>query len=237
LKFSIPKTGLLILLTINMLSLTGLTPVHAVTQGGQTTWSPFGPSTNTLILQFYSDFLATQNAFKAGSVDITDWPAFGADLPAYASNPDFFLASQQSEFGIFQLDINHHPSFLGTAQQTVRTTSIPGVINSTAISTTSCATGFGRLNVILVNKEEANALVKDSLNKVTAAGPQTFTVTDSDNAGPREPDGNYTLPSNTSCMLAGKYTITASAYAGTGSISIGSAQIITITLGVNYNSP
>jgi hypothetical protein len=177
--------------------------------------------------------------FQAGGIDITDWPAFPVnvqcsttnDPSCYTTHPDMFLTNPTSEFGIFQLDINNHPSLFGVSQQVARTTAAPGIISSTTVSTTSCATGFGRLNVLLVNKEENNAPIKDPLNTVTAAGPQTFTVYDTSNTG------NYTLPIPPACMLTGQYTISTLAYSGTATITVGSSQTVTVTLGVNYNSP
>jgi hypothetical protein len=175
--------------------------------------------------------------FQSGQIDITDWPMFPSDISSFCGNPDFFCGSQQSEFGIFQLDINHHASLLGVAQQQARTTTAPGIIGSTTTATTVCASGFGRLTVLLVNKEQSNAQIKDIYNTVTAAGPQSFTVLDSDNGGVGEPDGNYTLPSTSTCMLAGTYTISSSVYAGTASIFVGNQQAVVVTLGLNYNSP
>jgi len=247
LRFTYAKIALIILLAFNAVSIyrVQVPAVRGVTQSGATTFSPFGPATNTLIMQFYSDFGTMFNSFQAGGVDITDWPAFPANIlcsttndpNCYPTHPDFFLTNPTSEFGIFQLDINNHAGLFGISQQAPRTTSPPGIISSSTVSTTSCATGFGRLNVILVNKEEGNTIIKDSLNTVTAAGPQTFTVYDSGNGGANEPNGNYTLPGPPACMLTGTYAISTLAYGGTATVTVGSSQIVTVTFGVNYNSP
>jgi hypothetical protein len=175
------------------------------------------------------------NAFTAGQVDITDWPVQPGDLPSFESNPDFFVTSSTPDFGIFQLDINEHPSFLGVAQHASRTTTIPGIIG-TPTSVPSCSSGFGRLNVVLVNLENSSSIVKDSLNTVTVTGPQTFTVTDSADGATNEPDGIYVFPGPTSCMLAGTYTVSSLVYNGTGSVFINTAMTVNATLGVNYRS-
>src|SRR6266536_3805315 len=121
---------------------------HAVNQAViPTTFSPFGPATDTLILQYYSDFGTMFNSFQAGEIDVTDWPAFPANIlcsttndpNCYPTHPDFFLTNPTSEFGIFQLDINNHAALFGISQQMARVTSQPGIISSSTVSTTSCA--------------------------------------------------------------------------------------------------
>lgn len=239
LRFTLVRVAIIALLAINVLSITGqqVRPVLGVSQAGPTTFSPFGPATNTLIFQFYSGFDTMFTNFRSGQIDITDWPANPPDLSGFASNPDYYLTSPTSEFGVFQLDINNHPALFGVSQQTPRVTGPPGIITQSTATAATCATGFGQLNVILVNKEANNAPVRDVLNTVTASGPQTFTVSDSSNGGASEPDGNYTLPTPPTCMLTGTYTVSALAYAGTARVTVGSSQIVTVTLGVNYNSP
>jgi hypothetical protein len=230
---------ILILTVLMILPNTFFPRVQGVNQNGQTFWSPYGPRETTLIFNFYSDFVAMFNAFKAGSIDITDWPAFRADLSCntnpscFQNNPDFFVTNPTSELGLFDLEINYHNSFLGVKQLTGRIVSPPGIIG-TPTTAAGCSTGFSSLIVNLVNQEENNAPVKDSLNTVTIKGPQTFTVSDS---GGSNPTGTYNFPCSRSQLLAGTYTISTSVYNGTATLSLGSGQIITITLGVNYNSP
>jgi hypothetical protein len=213
---------------------------HAVNQvQNPTTFSPFGPQTETLIFQFYSDFVAMQNAFKAGSVDITDWPAFKADLPIYAANPDILLTSQQSEFGIFDFGINHFAPIFGKAQ--LQSRPIPVVSHGALTTSAGCSTGFGSLSVTLVNQEAAGALIKDSLNKITITGPQSFTASDS---GGATPNGVYNFPCSASQALAGSYVISNSVYANCQpsnqagcTVTIGSGTVNSVTLNSAFNSP
>src|SRR5713226_3769381 len=94
--------------------------VNAV-KSGPTRWSPFGPWNDNLLITVYSDFQAMFNAFTAGSIDITDWPVQASDLNAgICNNPDFFCTTQEGEFGIFELDINHQMPFLGKAMFAAR---------------------------------------------------------------------------------------------------------------------
>jgi ABC-type transport system substrate-binding protein len=60
-------------------------------------------------------------AFVSGDADITDWPVQSpSDEASFGANPDMWLTDGQSEFGIFELDINHATSILGAAQQEAR---------------------------------------------------------------------------------------------------------------------
>src|SRR5260370_1015355 len=124
---------------------------HAINQSGTTPWSPFGPSSSSLIFTVYSDFSTMFTNFQSGQIDITDWPMFPSDVSSLCANPDFFCGSQQSEFGMFQLDINHHASLLGVAQQQVRTTTAPGIISST---TTAKGVDFRKALAYLLDKPE-----------------------------------------------------------------------------------
>ncbi len=227
------RTSLILILTltsVSLLSARQVSPAHAVNQSLPTNWSAYGPYANSLLLTTFSDFNTMFTGFTSGQLDITDWPVNAADLSAFASNPDFFLTNPQAEFGIFQLDFNSHASFMGVSSLTARTTSPPGLIGSPS-SASGCSIGFGRLVVNLVNLENASFPVKDSQNQLTAVGPQTFTVTD------LAATGTYKVPSSTTCMLAGTYTVRTTVYAGTASVFVGSAQIVTVAFGVNYNSP
>ena len=111
-------------LTLLMLTVT-LGPVvpsaNAVVQQGQLTWSPFGPRTKNLVMTVYGDFLTMFDAFRQGLIDITDWPIDMVDVNPFLNNPDFFVTDPQAESSIFQLDINHHNSFLGVPMQEPRT--------------------------------------------------------------------------------------------------------------------
>ena len=89
---------------------------HAVDQTGPTLWSPFGPYVGRTVITVY-DFPAMFDAFVRGEVDLTDWPVEPSDEAAFSANPDMFLTQGQDEFGIFELDINHHAPFLGVAMQ------------------------------------------------------------------------------------------------------------------------
>src|SRR4029077_16324051 len=185
---------------------------------------------NNMIITVYSDFTSMFNAFAGGQIDITDWPVQPSDLSGFQSNPDFFVSSPTSDFGIFQTDLNHHNAFMGIAQHTNRTV-LPATISSTTTGA-GCSTGFGRLNVILQNQEAGNSLILDSLNQVRAthiSGSPSMSVLDS---GGSPPTGVYKIP----CVLAGTYNIATTVYSGTASTSIGSAQNVTVTLRVNWNS-
>ncbi|HEY4822208.1 MAG TPA: ABC transporter substrate-binding protein [Candidatus Bathyarchaeia archaeon] len=95
-------------------------PAGAVAQQGPTTWSPFGPRTQELEMTVYGDFPTMFDAFVDGKIDITDWPVNSFDILPFQNNPDFFVTDAQAGFGIFQLDINHHNSFLGVPMQEPR---------------------------------------------------------------------------------------------------------------------
>ncbi len=57
-------------------------------------------------------------AFEKGEVDLTDWQVESpATQQIYGLNPDFFLTVRQDDLGIFDLEINHHASFLGIPMQ------------------------------------------------------------------------------------------------------------------------
>lgn len=177
------------------------------------------------------------NAFATGQVDITDWPIQPGNLGTGGfcdsiANPDYFCTSPTSDYGIFQLDINHHPAFMGKSLNLPRSTTSPNIASRTVGPTTVCTTGHGQLNIILQNQETGNSLILDSLNQVTAVQPSgspSATVFDS---GGTNPNGVYKIP----CILAGNYTISTSVYAGTAKTTIGSTENDTVTFRVNWNS-
>jgi ABC-type transport system substrate-binding protein len=223
-----------LLLVIGLISTFGLgTNVHAVNQSGATTWSPYGPRLSQMLITSYADFNTMFTNFQSGQIDITDWPVPPSMLSSFGSNPDFFLTNKTPEFGIFQLDINHHASFMGMLGLANRTLTTPGVIG-TPITSPGCTSGFGRVNIVLKNYENGSAIVKDSLNTVNALGPQTFSTMD---IGGATPKGVYSLPSPTTCMLAGNYNVTSTVYSGKVTVFVNTATITNVTIGVNYNSP
>jgi hypothetical protein len=226
------RTILILVLTLTTGSFftSDTSPAHAVLQSGVSRWAPYGPNMNNMIVTFYSDFQSMFNAFTTGQLDITDWPIQPSDLSSFRNNPDFFVSSPTSDFGIFQLDINHHNNFLGISQQSSRTVSPASIVSTT--TSAGCSTGFGQLNVILQNQETGNSLILDPLNQVKAvqtSGSPSVSTFDSGGATPR---GVYKLP----CTLAGTYTISTTVYSGTATTSIGSAQNVTVTFRVNWNS-
>jgi len=209
---------------------------------GPTLWSPFGPQEKKVTITDYGDFLSMFTAFRNGQIDITDFPLLNAAITSLCVDPSFFCTSPISELAIFQLDINHRIPFLGTSLQANRTVPPPSfVLPVTAGS--GCTTGFGQLTVNLQNQEQGNAMILDSLNKLTISnqpsGTPSSTVGDS---GGVNPTGTYVFP----CVLAGTYAISSTIY-GTSSpcasvapticVSFGSGQSVTATLRVDWNSP
>jgi hypothetical protein len=215
------------------------TNVRAANQVGLSNWSPFGPATQNLIITSYGDFTAMFTAFSAGSVDVTDWPLEASNLNPVGgfcdstAHPDYFCTSPTSEFGIFQLDINSHPSVMGVALENARTTVTPSA--TTGSSAAACSTGFGSLTVTLQNQETGNSAVQDAFNTITAAnqpsGSPSATVSDSGNPNPT---GTYQTP----CLLAGNYKLSSSIYNATGAanVVITSGQNTAVTLKVNWFS-
>src|SRR6266536_3829248 len=198
---------------------------HAVNQAViPTTFSPFGPATDTLILQYYSDFGTMFNSFQAGEIDVTDWPAFPAnvlcsttnDPNCYTTYADFFLSSPnvggvaQTEYGMFQLDMNHHAPVLGKSQIVSRA-AVSSVLGA-ASSSPGCSAGFASLSVQLFNSE-TGLIVKDNLNNMTITGPETFTTMDSGAKATGTANGIYLFPCTSTAFLQGSYIVSNSIFA------------------------
>ncbi len=90
---------------------------HGIVQSGPTSWSPFGPRTDRLTITVYDDFQLMFDAFVRGELDITDFPVLQQDEASFGANPDMYLTDGQPEFGIFDLEINQHNTFLGVPMQ------------------------------------------------------------------------------------------------------------------------
>ncbi len=234
------QIAIVLVLTITAFSLSGLSNVpraNAATQSGLSRWSAYGPNMSNMIISVYSSFSSMFNAFTTGQLDLTDWPIQPANLGAggfcdSSVNPDYFCTSQTSDFGIFQLDINHQASFMGKALTQTRTTTPANIASSTVGPKSVCSLGFGQLNVILQNQETGNTNILDPLNQVKAvqtSGSPSATVSDS---GGTTPTGVYKIP----CILAGTYTVSTTVYSGSAQTSIGSTQNDTVIFRVNWNS-
>jgi len=201
-----------------------------------------------LIETVYADFGTMFDAFTSGSMDITDWPANSADLPSFAANPDFLLSQQQSEFGIFETDFNFHFPFMGAPSLAARPAPpAAGVVGAITYGTASgCGVGFGRFIVNLVNKETGNSAIVDKFNTLIGTGSSNPAAVTDDPLGGVSADGQYALPSPSGCMVQGPYSLTTSVYSGTVPVSLCLNQVcapnaasvaVTLTLGLNYNSP
>jgi ABC-type transport system substrate-binding protein len=208
---------------------------------GTTTFNPFGPYQTQLIFTDYSDFSAMFNNFAAGQIDVTDWPVFSNLLSGFQGNPDMAVTNSEPEFGMFQLDINSHWTWLGVANEITRVKGTAGTIG-TPTTVSGCVTGtggFGHLTVNLVNVELAGSpAIFDSNNALTILGGpgHVFTVQDTGVVKGGSPTGAYDFGSPTTCAPSDTYTISTSVYSGSTTVSIPSNGNITLTLGVNYNS-
>lgn len=252
-RFKIPVIALVLAITM-LTALPGsfIRSSHAVDQLFQpTTWSPFGAATDTLVMQFYSDFSTTFQHFQSGEVDITDWPSFNTNIQCTTTNdpncyhtfPDFLLGSQTTEYGIFQLDINAHPALLGVSQLTARAK--PVVSLGTPTSAAGCSAGFGSVTVTLFNTETGAIVTQDSsslpsLNNMTITGPQTFTTMDAGAKANGVPTGVYQFP----CALQGSYVVSNSVFANCApsaqapcTVAIGSNTATTVQYNSGWNSP
>ncbi len=206
-------------------------------------WSPFGPFQNQLILTTFTDFSTMFTHYSAGEVDITDWPILTpAAAASFTADAGSVVTNEEPEFGIFEFEYNSHNSFLGIQSLTTRTTAgtPPGILSTSFGS--ACGVGAGRLVVNLVNGENSDKAIKDTLNKVSVTGPQSFSVLDD---GGSTPTGTYTLPSSSTCMTQGTYTISSSVFAGTASLNVcpmtgcvanPPGTVVTVTFRVNFNS-
>jgi len=229
-----------------------LPSVHAasaVFQTQESTWSPFGPRTEKLLITGYSDFNAMFSAFNSGQLDMTDWPLDPSHLAQFNTNPDVYITSKEAEFGIFQLDINHHHPLFGVSQHTPRV--MVAATFTTSTGTAACSVGFGTVTVQLINRENGTSLVKNKFNKVSIQefplGAPSFSTTDSSGSG------TYTFAcvNAESPLSSAGYTITSTEYNTTtntvttigaasthlAAIALGSQQTVNVVLTVNYLSP
>src|SRR5712692_5604421 len=69
-------------------------------------WSPYGPYVNRLQLNFYLDETVMFTEFKAGHLDLTDWPTFRSDWPNFDTSGNIIHSVTQGEFGMFEIDFN-----------------------------------------------------------------------------------------------------------------------------------
>jgi hypothetical protein len=195
------------------------------------------------------------SSFQSGSIDVTDWPAFPTNVlcsttndPAcYTTYADFFLSSPniggvaQTEYGIFQLDQNHHPAILGKAQLATR--ALPTISLGTATTAAGCSAGFASISVTLFNTETSQ-VVKDSLNNLTISGPQTFTTFDSGAKANGVPNGIYVFPCTATQVLQGSYIVSNSIFANCApatqapcTIALNSGTTYTVQFNSAWNSP
>jgi hypothetical protein len=178
-------------------------------------------------------------------IDVTDWPMFPNQQGALcnaAANPDYFCGSQQANFGLDQVDVNHHRSFLGVAQMQSRVTA--AVSASISSSPVGCSTGFGSVTVSLKNQETGVVDQEQKVNNMTliqvlSGGVLGSTTVVSGltgfNAGT---PGVYAFP----CVVAGNYLLSNNAYANCPTnaactVLIGSATANQVTFNSNWGSP
>src|SRR4029077_14716123 len=204
----------LLALTLLMIIPTGYIPkAHASSANFQTTetnWSAFGPRMENVLITSYSDFNAMFQAFQAGSLDVTDWPLDPSHLATFNTNPDVYITAKQPEFGIFELDINHHHTLFGVAQQTPR--AMVAATFTTSTGTAACGVGFGTVNVQIINRENSSSIVKDSFNTVTL---QEFPLGSPVNqANDASSSGTYTFTciSAEAPLTSAGYTVASSEY-------------------------
>ena len=233
-------------------SFSGISLVHAFNQDPNTptTFLPFGPEVDQVVFQYYSDFSTMFNAFAtggSGGLDITDWPLFASDsginiqpgsLCDPSLHPDFYCSAPSTNFGLFQLDINHDRAFLGVNQLQPRTTLSVHVTQGS--STSACSVGLGSITVQLHNQETSaiDALFdvnNMTLTQVLSGGLLGGTTT----VGGTGKHGLYSFP----CVVAGKYLLSNSAYANCPSgattsceINIASASTSSADFFSNWNS-
>src|SRR5467141_629001 len=233
----------LTLLTVFPSSYISLNRAHAFNQTvASTNWLPFGPQSDQIIFSYYSDFSTMFSAFTTGGpngIDVTDWPMFPSQIGTLcntAANPDFFCGSQLANFGLDQVDINHHNTFLGIPQLTPRVTS--PVSAKIASTTGGCSAGFGSATVTLTNQETGVVDQEQKVNNMTLtqvlSGGVLGTPTTVSGIGGT---GIYTFP----CMVAGNYLLTNSAYANCPTnvaciILLGSATTNQVTFLSNWGS-
>lgn len=213
-----------------------LTRTRAVTQTNVTYWSPFGPRQDNALLIIYPAASTMWSDFFSGQLDMTDWPIQPKDLSNFSNNPDLIVTQTQTEFGIYEVDVNNQVSFLGVPMEQTRTLGTPSATVTGSVA--GCSSGQGRLVMNLKNLEEGGNSIIDSYNSFTAilsgSSGGGVTVHDGDDGNI---DGSYTFPSLTGCMASGSYNLSTSFYSGTASVNLASGTVTTATLSVNYNSP
>ncbi len=208
-------------------------PVRGALQSGPTTFAPFGPFTQQMIIHYYSDFDVMFQHFLNGEIDISDWQLqSSADIASFCSNPDFYCTTPQESLGIFQQEINSYTPFMGISLTATRTVTTPTFTTTSSIA--GCSTGFGSLSITLRNQETGSTIL-DSLNTLTASnqpsGSPSATVSD---LGGATPTGVYSIP----CILAGTYSLKSNVYNATGTTAVvASATATSGTLNANWNSP
>ena len=217
--------------------------VNGLSQPLPPTWSPYGPREKILNITMYSDIQNEYTAFLSGKVDITDFPLLPSQQPPTFCAGDIFCTPAQTALQLFDLEVNHHNSFLGVSLQAARTVAPPTLVLPASTAAGICGTGLGQLTVNLQNQEQANAPVLDSLNKLTITSqPSVTSSATATDSGGSQPTGTYVFP----CVVAGTYKISSSVYDSTAPCSstqptscafIGSNQAVTVTLRVNWNSP
>lgn len=76
-------------------------------------WRPYGPYVKQIQVKIYQDEIAEFQAFKAGELDLPDWPVSGTDASEFSSNPDARLTPSTCCSGKFQIDVNHYAGLFG----------------------------------------------------------------------------------------------------------------------------
>lgn len=213
--------------------------VSGATQIGNTSWSPFGPQEQNLIITSYGDLNSMFNAFVNGQVDITDWPVLPENLGQGSSasycdssfNPDFFCTTPTGENGIFDNEINSATPFMGIPLNTSRPAQSASI--TTGVNTVACDAQHDSFTVTLRNSEQSGSLVLDQYNLLTVANfPSGFPSVTVHDSGGSSPNGVY----NTPCLIAGTYSLTTSIYGGTAQVKTLGGQNHALTFNVYWNS-
>ncbi len=201
---------------------------------------PFGPQTDNIVYQYYSDFSTMFSAFSTGGasgLDLTDWPLFASDSGIVnptgsfcdsSLHPDWYCGTTDVNFGLFQVDVNHDRAFLGVNQLQARPATTVHV--TTGATSTACSTGQGSVTAQLANQEtnlvdglfDVNNM---TLTQVLSGGVLGGSTT----IGGTGHHGLYSFP----CVVAGTYLLSNSAYSNCGSASLASCEV---TISSNTNT-